>query len=723
MDQTITDTVDIEERDDDYYEMMDYRREAEEAERDEAEEKSSKEQMNEFLTEKITNGEDIGSAEDRAPYRHILLEEARQKLEKNKNTDYDLLFQAFSKLSEQFAKNIGADNLLDVLNRISYQVSYINEYGDRFLSSSFFSGISKGGREKRSLVREICGYVKKDLAEFTEKSAYAAMVPNYGSVDDLIKFKTDNIKDEPVEVDDSLADNGRELLSSEMKLTKKSSADGIEYQVLNECMDKVDNELNTKVNKDNYSQSLKSLKSEYYQLVTYAEEYLHTHSGKRWSSVGKKRAKLVKEVLFMCAKDMTIIEAVGSTLGSTENAVSWKELINKNGNIIEANQGIKDNVEETLAFLGNSLGNDLNVMTSQQFKNLIHMTESDIPQGVEEIIYLLDIYHEQNNVSKDKLTALKTVTKNIIPLIFDKCKTLKKQYKNNSQLLSAVNVLETQCDRRNEQYKSDNIGAGIGQNEEIRSLFFQYKKKPENPNDYETELNDTYSDYSYMSDEEYEEMSDANQYNFGEYKSKLYGKNSDGTVNPDGKKYGYILSDNSFKINNYIRAGRKTDDQDPQWSQKADETIDTLSAAAKVNVITKKTRLIRLLTGDYLKYVFGLNKEIGLDDAASAINKSTGKIITDQGFMCVGYKADYIFASYPIMLTLLCDPGTNCFATKNKKESELILDINTSYMILGAVSRYEKKKEVRLSSDKPEEENGEIRRGYHGGLEIIAKVL
>ena len=722
MDQAITDTFDIEERDDDYYQMMDYRREAEEAERDEAEEISSKEKMEEFLSEKITNGEDIGSAEDRAPYRHILLEEARQKLEKNKNTDYDLLFQAFSKLSEQFEKNVGADNLLDVFNRISYQVSYINEYGDRFLSSSFFSGISKGGREKRSLVREICGYVKKDLAEFTEKSAYAAMVPNYGSVDDLIKFKTDNIKDEPVEVDDGLSDNGRELLSSEMRLTKKSSADGIEYQILNEYMDKVDNELNTLVNKDNYAISIKNLKSEYYQLVTYGEEYLHTHSGKRWTSVGKKRVELVKEMLLMCAKEMTIIDAVGLSLGSTQKPVSWKELINKNGNVLAANPMLKENVADTLNLLGQYLGNDLNIMSAEQFQALIHMTEGEIPESIKEVIFLLEVYHKNENISRDDYNKSRLMSRNSVEILKSRCKGLKKQYKRNAQLSSALGTLEIQLDRRFTQFSTIDKSAPekIPENYHDRSSLTQSVRTGEH---YEEELGDAFSEYTYLTNDEYEGMADANKYNFGEYRNKLYGTDESGNISSEGSDYGYIQTSNSSRVNQYIRNGRKNEEE--KWSQKADQTIENLDAASKINAFPKKTRVIRFLGISYLEALFGAKDfNCVTKDVVDNINKSAGKIITDKGFMCVGYKGDFTFSGSPVMLTLLCDEGKSCFATKNKQEGELILGQNTSYMILGANVRKGNAKQIRISEDFSDfdQKDGDTL-AYYEGLEIVAKVL
>lgn len=49
--------------------------------------------------------------------------------------------------------------------------------------------------------------------------------------------------------------------------------------------------------------------------------------------------------------------------------------------------------------------------------------------------------------------------------------------------------------------------------------------------------------------------------------------------------------------------------------------------------------------------------------------------MTDINLMCAGFAADTMFVSYPVILTLPCNEGTQVFVTANLIEGEIILDL------------------------------------------------
>lgn len=226
---------------------------------------------------------------------------------------------------------------------------------------------------------------------------------------------------------------------------------------------------------------------------------------------------------------------------------------------------------------------------------------------------------------------------------------------------------------------------------------------------------DLFSDYPVISEREATEMSGENEYNRGEAATTLYG-----LASKQGREHGYIQTSNSFRINQYLR-NQKFEDV----SYKSHRTIGLLNEATKQNRLPHKARFYRLLGPQYLQYALGLGQYADATSFApgtvQAINAMAGKVITDTGFMCVGYQVDMIFGRYPVMLTLLCDKDMPLMATTNLTEGEFIFPRNTSYMIIGARKR--EGKEDRGRSMIGVEFNGTRDRGVFNGLEIICKVL
>ena len=213
-------------------------------------------------------------------------------------------------------------------------------------------------------------------------------------------------------------------------------------------------------------------------------------------------------------------------------------------------------------------------------------------------------------------------------------------------------------------------------------------------------------------------MAEQNRYNQGEGYTKLYGLAGD-----RGYNHGYIQTSNSFDINNYLRSQKFGD-----VSYESHESIAMLNEATKLNRLSHKARFYRLLGAPYLQYALGLENLADANGFAKgtvqAVNAMAGKVITDAGFMCVGHQVDMMFATAPVMLTLLCDEGMPLMATANFGEGEFIFPRNTSYMIIGA------RKHEGGNKATPNERtfigispNGTRDKGVFRGLEIICKVL
>lgn len=232
----------------------------------------------------------------------------------------------------------------------------------------------------------------------------------------------------------------------------------------------------------------------------------------------------------------------------------------------------------------------------------------------------------------------------------------------------------------------------------------------------EKEVNsDMFSDYPVITNDEARGMAARNAYNWGEASDALYGLRS-----REGHEHGYIQTSNSFKINQYLR------EQDfDKISYESHRTIGMLNEATQKNRLPHKARFYRLLGSPYLQYALGLGQFVDgggfKSGTVQAVNAMAGKVITDAGFMCVGYQLDMVFGKYPIMLTLLCDKDMPLMATDNLTEGEFIFPRNTSYMIIGARKRENDDRMTRKMIGV--RFNGARSRGVFNGLEIICKVL
>ena len=144
---------------------------------------------------------------------------------------------------------------------------------------------------------------------------------------------------------------------------------------------------------------------------------------------------------------------------------------------------------------------------------------------------------------------------------------------------------------------------------------------------------------------------------------------------------GYIKSSNSYKINKAMREGTVH-----ELSEGNQKTIETLKNVINKNVSDVDAVLIRKVDRNYLESVYNI-KSTELKDIVDEINtKKIGETYIEKGFVSTSYKADKnINLNDDIELDIYAPKGTNMFLTKNRTESEIILQTNTRFELEGAV--------------------------------------
>ena len=281
-----------------------------------------------------------------------------------------------------------------------------------------------------------------------------------------------------------------------------------------------------------------------------------------------------------------------------------------------------------------------------------------------------------------------------------------------------------------------------------------------------TGINDEFSSYKILSNSEGYKLATQNPFNDVKHEghARIYeayfyvDKNNkvDKYVTKDGKTP-YINSQNFRAVNAYFRAknGENPEEEIKKvyekykkyarhgagdslqaWINSIEEVANDIDNAAKLNVLPENTRLFRMLDQDILHKIFGLDKNTTLDDKTSpgsmddivkSINGKAGTVLKDVSVMSTAYRVDMLFSSRPVMLTLLADKGTKCFATMNLREAELLFPKNTRYMIVGAKAHGGDPLHVPRSGFEQEYNNGKFAGNTpsvnYYGLEIICKIL
>ena len=405
-----------------------------------------------------------------------------------------------------------------------------------------------------------------------------------------------------------------------------------------------------------------------------------------------------------------------------ENAITWKDADNFKGNLI---------------------------MNDKQFTNFVTKVNGSMPEGLDEVVRLLsvlDINKKRAAKGGSDLFAEKSVE-----MLYEKCSVLKTRFKKNANMVKVFEVLSTQVSRyhialQNRTYKE---GEEIKENEIIEGDGKDY------------EIDDEFPEYKVMSNETIANHIVNNKYNYNRNQYYIYGSYV-GRGEGIGDKpqlmvehmhYGYVSTYNGSHINAYLRSreeglathraymlnkatDRKPEDTDAfkltsdqemkdfctkygsryglrydalvyeleKWEEDIKECIDDTTNATGENELTEKHRLFRMVSDAYLQNALHIDTKQSIVEQVKAINKASGTVVQDKGFMSTGFKVDeHFFAgegnhNLPIMLTLLTEKGQKCFVTANVIEGEVILPPGTKYMIMGAFAHGKDGKKVPVTS-------------------------
>ena len=143
---------------------------------------------------------------------------------------------------------------------------------------------------------------------------------------------------------------------------------------------------------------------------------------------------------------------------------------------------------------------------------------------------------------------------------------------------------------------------------------------------------------------------------------------------------GYIRTANSYKINKAIRDGEVS-----SLSKESQKTIETLKEVINKNKSEMDAVLIRKVDYDYLENVFGVDSKNLKNFVEELNNKKIGEKCVEKGFVSTSYKADKNLNKDSVELEIYAPSGTKMFLTKNREESEIILQANTQFELEGAV--------------------------------------
>lgn len=490
---------------------------------------------------------------------------------------------------------------------------------------------------------------------------------------------------------------------AELKNTKKSWwFDSGRYKAVLQAIQRVE-DLMTETTDD--PQAYENLMTAYARLCGACIAYIGNNGEKR-TKVGQTRLNTVKSVYANAEREVLMLQMLYAERGGdfSGGATSFRRL--------HAGEGIPQEIKSDAAAF--SLGdNGAQPATARAGAYELRLQADEFRQKIAEetgtvdgnsntIAILLEFYQRiLGGMDADP------DSEQMLPEILTRIKELCMEKKNSRVMTTLIREVDNVLQE---------TGAKIGESDAAdllyRKGFHGTRIEEENiADDLKAASQDQFSDYPLLTDREVHSMADDNRYNTEEVSEKIYGR---GGFSND--RQGYVMSGNSFDINRYLR-----DLDFDSVSYESHNTIGLMDEAAKQNKLPHKARFYRMLKPSYLAgalqlgdYVDGESCKKGM---VQAINKKAGTVVTDSGYMSVGYQIDNTFGHYPVMLTLLCDEGMPLMATKNFGEAEFIFPRNTSYMILGA--RMQEKRSTHMISTL-----GKMKlKGYYDGIEIICKVM
>jgi hypothetical protein len=188
------------------------------------------------------------------------------------------------------------------------------------------------------------------------------------------------------------------------------------------------------------------------------------------------------------------------------------------------------------------------------------------------------------------------------------------------------------------------------------------------------------------------------------YKDLIYGDRGYMKLKNDIKFKSYYLEKETLKKE--LGKDWNTGMEQNKYFDKVHAEMDTATTTCKLK---GKARVFMPCSMGYFENTFKIGTKDGITQKTiESLNSQKNRVINSRSFMNA-QRNESMVSTMPIMFTLLCDEGTQLFASKNN--IDVIFSRNTEYEVLGA----------RIK-------NGEVRAGkgktkQYNGLEIIARIV
>ena len=493
---------------------------------------------------------------------------------------------------------------------------------------------------------------------------------------------------------------------------KKFGRDSQSYKLILSRLTILENFMDEVVTSEMETFARAGLMDTYASLLQACDEYLQSHGGRRFTKVGKARVQMVQELRQKADDEAQLVDERLSSLSSFGEGISLRQMLAGMRPLenITAQESDFSLPEQAITAQSDTIL-DESILEIQQLRETLKKDHS--VDGNKSAI--LDILLEQ--VLRSYQRGEGTLCADLLDRVVAVC--------DGAEADSPLQLLSETC---------GHFKAEKGLASSTDDAKYSHGTKDSNSPYQGDELSDNaFPEYRHLNPDVARYLAKNTEFNKGKLGEHLYGATEDGTMSEFGGAHGYIQTNNSFNINTYLRelSSRSKLEGDSKKTHQdfaSLRTIALLDQASQSTHLPEKTRLHRMLSSLYLTYNFGIEANGGTvpDGAIKAINQQAGKIITDDNFMCTGFNVDSMFASHPVMLTLLCDEGTPVFSTRNLAEGEIILGRGTQYMILGAIAHTEANPlNIPLSHLQISEQyvEGKEVSGDYKGVEIFAKVL
>ena len=162
----------------------------------------------------------------------------------------------------------------------------------------------------------------------------------------------------------------------------------------------------------------------------------------------------------------------------------------------------------------------------------------------------------------------------------------------------------------------------------------------------------------------------------------------------------YVQTGHSFDINRHLYEGKYK----PGGRNKLDKEIDALKALISTQKLEKDSQFVRYSGLDYLN---SLLKQVGSDfkyqrtdngpkkqaNIIQLTDALVGKKVKNDAFTSVSFdKKKNVFVNKPMMIEIYAKEGTEALHTMNYRESELVLQAGTEFIVRGVELVQEKNK-------------------------------